>query len=75
MRLWDKGTEVDGLILDFTVGDDHILDLRLVEYDCLASMAHARMLHKIKVLTQENMEQLVEGLTTIKELAEKGEFA
>jgi argininosuccinate lyase len=74
MRLWDKGTEVDDLILDFTVGDDNILDLRLVKYDCLASMAHARMLHTIEVLTQEETEQLVEGLTTIKELAEKGEF-
>ncbi len=74
MRLWDKGTEVDDLILDFTVGDDHILDLRLVKYDCLASMAHARMLHKIEVLTQEETEQLVESLTIIKELAEKGEF-
>jgi argininosuccinate lyase len=74
MRLWDKGTEVDGLILDFTVGDDHILDLRLVEYDCLASMAHARMLHKIEVLTRDDMEQLVEGLAAIKDLAQKGEF-
>ena len=74
MRLWDKGTDLDGRILEFTVGEDHVLDRRLVSYDCLASMAHARMLRKIGVLTEEEADRLLEGLTRIKELAEKGEF-
>ena len=43
-RLWDKGTPLDQRILKFTAGDDHLLDQRLVGYDVLASIAHARML-------------------------------
>ncbi len=74
MRLWDKGIDFDQRILDFTVGDDHLLDLRLVKYDCLASIAHARMLHKIKVLSGEETDKLVAGLTEIMEMAEKGAF-
>lgn len=74
MRLWDKGTEVDDLILDFTVGDDNVLDIRLVKYDCVASMAHARMLHKIEVLNEDEADRLIEGLSYILELAERGEF-
>jgi argininosuccinate lyase len=74
MRLWDKGADLDDRILEFTVGGDNVLDLRLAKYDCLASMAHARMLHKIEVLSQEETNLLLKGLTQIMELAEKGEF-
>ena len=35
----------------YTVGDDYILDLKLVKYDCKASIAHEIMLQKIKILT------------------------
>ncbi len=74
MRLWDKGIDFDQRILDFTVGDDYLLDLRLVKYDCQASIAHAKMLHKIKVLTGGETDQLVEGLTGIMEMVDRGEF-
>ncbi len=43
-RLWDKGTPLDERVLAFTAGEDHALDERLVRYDVLASIAHARML-------------------------------
>ncbi len=74
MRLWEENKILDDQILDFTVGDDHILDQRLVRYDCLASMAHARMLHKIQVLTLQEADQLVEGLSAVIRLEEIGEF-
>ncbi len=74
MQLWDKGKSVDRRILDFTVGEDHLLDLRLVKYDCVASQAHTRMLQKIGVLTKEETEALIEGLSEILESSEKGEF-
>ena len=44
MKLWDKGIPLNKQIEDFTVGNDHILDRKLVKYDCLASIAHAKML-------------------------------
>ena len=74
MRLWDKGEPVDRRILDFTVGEDHLLDLRLIKYDCVASQAHARMLQKIGALTKKEADSLVRGLSEIMDLAEKGKF-
>jgi len=74
MRLWDKGKSVDHRILDFTVGEDHLLDLRLVKYDCVTSQAHAKMLQKIGVLTEEETEMLIEGLSEILDGSENGEF-
>ena len=74
MRLWDKGKPVDRRILDFTVGEDHLLDLRLVKYDCTASQSHAKMLHKIGILTEEETEMLIEGLSEVIDGSEKGEF-
>ena len=41
MKLWDKGYELNREIESFTVGDDYLLDRRLVKYDCAASIAHA----------------------------------
>ena len=43
-RLWDKGAPLDARVLQFTAGDDHVLDNRLVRYDIAASIAHAEML-------------------------------
>lgn len=74
MPLWDMGKPVNRRILDFTVGEDHRLDHRLVKYDCLASQAHTRMLQKIGVLTVDESEMLIEGLSEIYESTEKDEF-
>jgi argininosuccinate lyase len=43
-RLWDKGAPLDARVLNYTAGDDHQLDERLVRYDIQASIAHAEML-------------------------------
>lgn len=74
MLLWDKGKPVDRRILAFTVGKDHLLDLRLVKYDCAASKAHARMLQKIGALTKKEADSLVRGLSEIMVLAGKDKF-
>lgn len=50
-KLWDSGSGLDRQIERFTVGEDHVLDAKLVKYDCLASMAHAGMLAKMGILT------------------------
>ncbi|MCH9650966.1 MAG: argininosuccinate lyase [Deltaproteobacteria bacterium] len=73
-RLWDRGTELDAAIARFTVGRDLELDLRLVAFDALASMAHAVMLKEIGVLNGEELAALRPELAAIAREARQGEF-
>ncbi len=74
MKLWEKGIKLDQQIENFTVGDDYILDQKLVKYDCLASIAHAKMLGKISILNEQEVHKLEQELNNIIELDKKGEF-
>ena len=74
MKLWEKGYKLNKLIEDFTVGEDNVLDQKLVEFDCAASIAHAKMLGKINVLKTEEVRKLVKELNSIIKLNEKGTF-
>ncbi|WP_289037166.1 argininosuccinate lyase [uncultured Zobellia sp.] len=74
MKLWDKGFSTDKKIDHFTVGNDRELDLHLAKYDVIASQAHAKMLGKIGLLTNEETADLVKELDAIAETIEKGEF-
>ncbi len=73
-KLWDKGYAVDKEVGDFIVGNDNVLDLQLVKYDCLASIAHARMLGRIGILKKQEAESLVRELNAIIALWEEGKF-
>ena len=64
-RLWDKGEPLDGRVLRYTAGEDHLLDARLVPYDVRASIAHAEMLHGSGLLSAEDLEAIREGLTAL----------
>lgn len=74
MKLWDKGYQLDQLVESFMTGDDPVLDQALLSYDCQGSMAHAKMLEKIGVLTSEESTRLALKLKQIIEMGEKGEF-
>lgn len=74
MKLWEKGYKLDQLIETFMTGDDPLLDHALIPYDCVGSMAHAKMLAKIGILTNEECHQLVKELNRIVHLAEEGKF-
>lgn len=74
MKLWQKDIPIDEKIEAFTVGNDREIDLHLAAYDCQASMAHAKMLGKIGLLTNEEVVQLVDALATIQKTAENGTF-
>ncbi|MCG8608012.1 argininosuccinate lyase [bacterium] len=74
MKLWDKDSQVNEQIEDFTVGNDFILDQKLVKYDCRASIAHAKMLGRVGLLSDGEVEKLVEALDDIIMLDEKAEF-
>ena len=66
-RLWDKGTSLDARVLEYTAGDDHALDNRLVAYDIRASIAHAEMLGEQKLLSPTDLQEIREALTAIGE--------
>jgi len=74
MKLWDKGTVVNELIEKFTVGKDCELDLYLAKYDVLGSMAHAKMLASIGLLTIDELSELTTEMVNIYQIIEKGDF-
>ena len=74
MKLWDKGFSNDRKIDLFTVGNDRELDLVLAKYDVIGSLAHARMLHKIGLLSGEEMDQVAKALEGILESIMQGRF-
>jgi argininosuccinate lyase len=69
---------IDDEILAFTAGKDIVLDLQLVEADCIGSAAHAIMLSKMPVdppvLTEAEAAQVCAELARIREAGAKGEF-
>ena len=74
-KIWDKGKELDALVERFTVGDDHILDLRLAAADAVASIAHAKMLSVIGVISDDEFGTLADELRKIIGRATAGTFA
>jgi len=74
MKLWQKGAAAHEKVDSFTVGKDREYDLVLAQYDCQASMAHAKMLGTIGLISPEEVDQLCSVLKTLKADAEKGSF-
>lgn len=73
-KLWEKTYTMDALMESFTVGEDYLLDARLVNADCAASMAHAEMLAKIGILKPAELAALKKGLAGIITSNDKGRF-
>ncbi|MBY7734121.1 argininosuccinate lyase [Francisella philomiragia] len=74
-KLWQ--TETDKLlpiVEKYTVGQDYVLDQKLLKYDLQASLAHAKMLYKMKVITKDELNLLKKGLQEIQELLSINEF-
>ena len=61
MKLWNV-YKLNKEIEDFTVGEDYILDQKLVKYDCIGSMAHAEMLGKIGVFKEEEVKKIAQDV-------------
>ena len=49
-------------------------DIELIEYDLTGSIAHAQMLGKTGIITDEEVNQLVAGLEQIRQEYYQGEF-
>lgn len=74
MKLWDKGFSIDKRIEKFTVGKDREIDLHLAEYDVQASLAHAKMLCKIGILTNQELQTIAQVLKEVQESIKNGSF-
>jgi len=75
MKLWQKATDSKKEVEQFTIGRDPEFDLILAPFDVLGSMAHAKMLAKIGLLTNEENEIVQKGLKEIYFEIEQGKFS
>lgn len=77
-KLWTSdggdGT-LDPVLEAFCFADDVVLDQKLVYYDVLGSLAHARMLKSIGVLDGKEEKELLKMLHSLYQNHEKGEWA
>lgn len=76
-KLWDKkgGMATNQTVENYTVGVDYLLDLELLPYDVRGTMAHAKMLNKIKILSSSELATLLGGLNEILDLWKAGKFS
>jgi argininosuccinate lyase len=74
MSLWNKGTKTNELIQNYCVGNDYILDLEIIKYDCIGSMAHCQGLLEAGIINQQEFSDLNSGLQEIMELSANSSF-
>jgi len=74
MKLWDKGFSIDKKIEQFTVGNDREIDLHIAKYDVQASLAHARMLKSINIMSKDELKLLEKGLADLQQQIKEGTF-
>ncbi|MBI2576667.1 argininosuccinate lyase [Candidatus Woesearchaeota archaeon] len=73
-KLWQTSGNLAKDIEEFTVGEDYLLDQKLVKFDCKASIAHAKMLLKMGILSSEEFGSLAKALSEIIALEGRGKF-
>ena len=73
-RLWDKGAPLDTRVLEYTAGEDHALDDRLIAYDVTGSIAHAEGLHASGLLSADDLTTLRAALQDIAAEHARGEW-
>ena len=74
MKLWDKGFSIDKKIEKFTVGNDREIDVQIAKYDIQASLAHAKMLKSIGIISSHELSQIEEGLNVLRKQVENHTF-
>ncbi len=73
-KLWQTWKSLNALVEAYTVGEDYILDMELLPYDIQASLAHAKMLKKIGILSKEELQLIKKWLDEILKLWKKWKF-
>lgn len=73
-KLWSKNKEFNKVVEAFETKGDLFMDQKLIPYDITGSIAHAKMLLKIGLLTKKEYVILEKGLQEILALYKKGQF-
>jgi argininosuccinate lyase len=74
-KLWQKTTNVNELVENFTVGRDREFDEQMAAFDVLGSLAHARMLQRIGLMDEAELVLVQKELKTIYKDIEAGNFS
>jgi len=74
MKLWQKNTTSLKEVEQFTVGKDREFDLLLAPFDILGSIAHAKMLASVGLLTDEESIEITGELKHIYQLTHDPRF-
>lgn len=73
-KLWQKDYKLDPVVEQFTIGNDYIIDMKLIKYDIMASIIHAKMLLKMGYIAQDEFEKLKGTLEELLVLVEQKKF-
>jgi argininosuccinate lyase len=73
-KLWQKNWKLNVFVEFFETKDDILLDQKLTPFDIVGSLAHAKMLQKIGVLTKYELINATKGFQEIYNLYKKGKF-
>lgn len=75
-KLWSKDSKVvlNKMVEAYTIGNDYFLDMELIPFDVQGSMAHAKMLKKIGILNEDELQALLKGLGEILSHWKNGSF-
>jgi argininosuccinate lyase len=74
-KLWQKTTNVNELVENFTVGRDREFDEQMAAFDVLGSLAHTRMLQSIGLMDEADLNLVQKELKAIYKDIESGKFS
>lgn len=74
MKLWQKTTVTASEVEKFTVGKDREFDVLLAPFDVLGSIAHAKMLASVGLLTNEESAEITAELQNIYQRTQASRF-
>jgi argininosuccinate lyase len=64
-KIWQKTTDVNALVENFTVGRDREFDQQMAAFDVLGSLAHTRMLESIGLMSADDLSVVQQELKSI----------
>lgn len=74
-KLWQKSEYIlDPIVEAFETKDDLLMDQKLLQYDVQGSLAHAKMLFKIGILSKEELNKLQKAFKEILDLEKENKF-
>ncbi|HTD39638.1 MAG TPA: argininosuccinate lyase, partial [Mucilaginibacter sp.] len=74
-KLWQKTTNVNELVENFTVGRDREFDEQMAAFDVLGSLAHTRMLQSIGLMGEADLILVQKELKSIYKDVQAGNFS